>query len=323
MSGERDGEGAIRHALAQAGYLAPGAPPRPEFRKWRWLTPLPEGRIAFFAEDPGAVARLGRERALLDLLGRRVGFAVPAVEHVSPDGRLQVRRTVGGTVWSTTEWFAGYGPGRAGRERALAASPSGRRLAGGLGRALAELHGSVTAAEAEALGVPAAGPLVPAVAELRERLAGRLPEPALGPALDAVLDGAAAVDEGEAGLVLTHGDACAGNMTIDPDGGALVGVFDFEYAALGGRHADFYALHSFADAFAEAVLDAYADASGVRPSIRWAAVHHLYAAFYALAGALATGDPDKVANQLRWVHGALAGAPGRLLGLTVARNGAR
>ena len=66
-------------------------------------------------------------------------------------------------------------------------------------------------------------------------------------------------------------------------------------------------------------MDAYAAASGVRPSIRWAALHHVYTAFYALAGALATGDPGKVADhQLRWVRGALAGTLGRLLGLAVA-----
>ena len=97
-------------------------------------------------------------------------------------------------------------------------------------------------------------------------------------------------------------------------------MFDFEYAAWSDRHEDFYSLHSFGDAFTERALDAYAAASGVRPSIRWAALHHVYTAFYALAGALATGDPGKVADQLRWVRGALAGTPGRLLGLAAAEG---
>jgi aminoglycoside phosphotransferase (APT) family kinase protein len=126
--------------------------------------------------------------------------------------------------------------------------------------------------------------------------------------------------EGGAGRVLIHGDPCAANLVIDPEAGRLVGMFDFEYAALADRHEDFYSLHSFGDAFTERALDAYATASGVRPSIRWAALHHVYAAFHALAGALATDDPAKVANQLRWVQGALAGTPGRLLGIRVART---
>ena len=79
-------------------------------------------------------------------------------------------------------------PGGEGRERALAASPAGRRFAGGLGRALAELHGSVTPAEAEALGVPMRGWLSRAAADLRGRFPGGLPEPALEPVLDAVLE---------------------------------------------------------------------------------------------------------------------------------------
>ena len=214
MGSDRAHEGVIRRALAEAGYVADGAPLRLGFRCWRWLALLPEGRIALLADGPEAVARLGRERALLDLLGRRIsGFAVPAVEHVSPDGRLQVRRMVEGTEW----------PGGYGRERALAASPAGRRFAGELGRALAELHGSVTPAEAEALGVPARGWFPRAAADLRGRLPGGLPEPALEPVLDAVLDGYAALDEEDGGRVLTHGDVGLHNLAIDPGAGRLLG----------------------------------------------------------------------------------------------------
>lgn len=61
-----------------------------------------------------------------------------------------------------------------------------------------------------------------------------------------------------------------------------------------------------------------AAASSVRPSVRRAALHHLLGAFEALAGALATGDPEWVARRLRWVRGALADTPGRLLGLAAA-----
>ena len=62
MGSDRGDEGVIRRALADAGYVADSAPLLPGFRSWRWLAHLPEGRIAFFADSPEAVARLGRER---------------------------------------------------------------------------------------------------------------------------------------------------------------------------------------------------------------------------------------------------------------------
>jgi hypothetical protein len=167
----------------------------------------PRAISAFFAEDPEAAERLSRERALLDLLGQRIsGFAVPAVEHASPDGRLQVRRMVEGDT----------SLGGKAREPALATSPTGRRFAGGLGRALAELHGSMTPAEAEALGVPARGLFHQTAADLRQHLSGRLPEPALEPVLDAVLEGYAALDGEHGERVLTHGDMGLHNIAIDP-----------------------------------------------------------------------------------------------------------
>lgn len=308
MGGDRRDEGVIRDALAESGYVAAGTPLRPEFRRWRWAAPLPADRIAFFADAPDSVERLRRERSVLDLLGPRLTrFAIPSVEHVSPDGRLQVRRMVEGV--GATAWFGGYE-----RLRMLDASPAGRRLAGELGRALAELHGSATQAEVTALGVPVGEPLPLALADLHQHLAGRLPDPALAPALDAVLERCAASGEEEAGYALIHGDLCAGNLVINPETGRLVGMFDFEYAAWTERHEDFYALHSFGDEFTARALDAYATASGVRPSIWLAALHHLCAAFHALAEALPTSDPERVARQLRWVRGALAGSPGRLLG---------
>jgi hypothetical protein len=107
-------------------------------------------------------------------------------------------------------------------------------------------------------------------------------------------------------------------MAIDPDTGRLLGLFDFEEAALDDRHTDLYGLHSYGDTFVAWALEAYAAVSGVRPSIRRAALHHLLGAFEALAGALTTGDPAMLARRLRWVHEALAGTPGRLLGLPTA-----
>ena len=200
MGGDRTEEGVLRDALAEAGYVADGTPLRLEFRRWRWIAPLPGNRIAFFADDREAMERLGRERAILDLIGPRIiRFAIPSVEHVSRDGRLQVRSMVKGV--EATACFGGYEC-----QGLLDASPAGRRLAHELGHALAELHGSVTHAAAEAVGVPVGAPLPQAIADLHRRLVGCLPDPALAPALDSVLERCVALGEEEAGRVLIHGD---------------------------------------------------------------------------------------------------------------------
>ena len=236
------------------------------------------GASPFSPRTPKPRSAWGWERALLELLGRRVRrFAVPAVEYVSPGGRLQVRRMVEGTEV----------PGGYGRDRALGASEVGPRFAGELGRALAELHGSVTPAEAEALGLPTRGPFRPG----RRRAASASPGPPAGPGTRARprcrherLRGA---DEEDVGHVLTHGDVGLDNLAVDPGAGRLVGIFDFEDAALGDRHVDLYSLHSYDDAFVEQTLDAYAAAAGARLSEQRAALHHLYGAFEALATAAA------------------------------------
>jgi hypothetical protein len=59
----------------------------------------------------------------------------------------------------------------------------------------------------------------------------------------------------------------------------------------------------------------------VRPSVWRAALQRLLGAFEALAGALATGDPEIVTRRLRWVREAVTGTPGRLLGLPAAGSG--
>ena len=103
-------------------------------------------------------------------------------------------------------------------------------------------------------------------AQIARLAATAAPEPALEPVLDAVLEAYAALDKEDRGPVLTHGDVGLHNMALDPETGRLLGLFDFEEAAV----------------------------------------------------ALATGDPEWVARRLRWVRGALAYTPGRLLGLAAA-----
>lgn len=296
---------AVRLLRADAGVVVGIEHVRLELRGGRWVTPLPDGRMALFADTSEAAQRLARERALLAVLADRVSFGVPCVEYASADDRLQVRRMVPGTAI-----------GGSGRERAFAARAGGKRLADDLGKAFAELHGALSAGAAATLGIPAQL-AVPDIDDLRRRLAGRRPDPAIAPALDAVETRYAAITRVDQ-PVLTHGDPWAGNFAVDLRSGALNGLFDFEDAALDDRHADLRYVHSFGDDFAERVIDAYARAAGVRLSPARVAGYHLLAAFEALAEAIQAGAPGQVARETRWVRHALATAPGRQLGLSLS-----
>lgn len=69
----------------------------------------------------------------------------------------------------------------------------------------------------------------------------------------------------EAGLgkdVLVHGDPHFHNVFGTEDG-AVLGLIDFDEAAIGNRHEDLAYLHSQGPRFAELAMDAYADEAGV------------------------------------------------------------
>ena len=272
---------------------------RLERRHGRWIARLPGNRLALVADNASAAARLAREAKLLRLLRPRVSFGLPSVEFDGAD--LQVRALV-----------PGLQIGGEGHERAFAARPQGMKLASDLGGALAQLHCALTRTEAEEFG-PANMDTLPAVDVLRARLQDTLPDPLTAGAFDRLLDlyGAYAPHEGD--IVLAHGDLWAGNMAVDPETGALNGLFDLDDAGLADRHVDFMYFHSFGDAFTRRALAAYAADGGRSASWEQVAIYHAVAAFAALADIRGKGEDHLLQRRLDWVGDVCRGPIGTTL----------
>lgn len=263
------------------------------------MTRLPGNRLALVADKPAAAARLAREAKLLRLLGSRVSFGLPSIEHDGPG--LQVRMLVPGAQI-----------GGEGRERAFAALPQATRLAHDLGSALAQLHRALTGEEAKQLG-PANVDTLPTSDILRERLEGRLSDPTTARAFDRLLDRYTAYQPHEDDIVFVHGDLWAGNMAVDPETGALNGLFDLDDSGLADRHVDFMYFHSFGDAFTRRALAVYAAEGG--PSARWeqVAIYHAVAAFGALADIRGKGEDHMLQRRRDWVRDVCRGPIGMAL----------
>lgn len=272
-------------------------------RHGRWVGHLPDDRLVFVADTPAAAARLTREAKLLELLRSRVTFGLPRIQ--CADSTLQVRIPV-----------LGAQVGGEGRERIFAATPHAMRLADDLGRALAELHHALTNEEAEEIG-PAYIDVLPESVVLRARLEGKLPDAHTAKALDRLLDLYGNGEPRAQDFVLVHGDLWGGNMAVDPETGALRGLFDFDDSGLADRHIDFIYFHSFGDDFARRALSAYRDHSGRDASWERVATYHAIAAFAALADMRGKGEDHLLQRRRDWVHDVCHGQIGtKLLGLS-------
>jgi aminoglycoside phosphotransferase (APT) family kinase protein len=272
---------------------------RLEQRHGRWIVRLPDNGLALVADTPSAAARLAREAKLLRLLGPRVSFGLPSIQYDGPG--LQVRTLVPGAQ-----------VGGEGRERDFAAGPQAMRLASDLGNALAQLHGALTRKEAEEFG-PANIDTLRTADALRARLEGKFSEPITANTFDRLLDLYRAYEPREDDLVLAHGDLWGGNMAVDPDSGALKGLFDLDDAGLADRHVDFMYFHSFGDAFARRALASYAANSGQSASWEQVAIYHAVAAFAALADIRGKGENHLLQRRLDWVRNVCHGPVGKTL----------
>jgi aminoglycoside phosphotransferase (APT) family kinase protein len=292
---------------SRAGLTLPPSELRLEQRHGRWIARLPGNILALVADNASAAARLAREAKLLRLLGSRVSFGLPSIQYDGPD--LQVRTLVPGAQ-----------VGGEGRERDFAARPQAMRLASDLGSALAQLHGALTREEAEEFGSANIDTL-PTADALRARLEGKLPEPVTANAFDRLLDLHRAYEPREDDIVLAHGDLWGGNMAVDPDTGALKGLFDLDDAGLADRHVDFMYFHSFSDAFARRALASYAAEGDQFASWEQAAIYHAVAAFAALADIRGKGEHHLLQRRLDWVCDVCHGPIGTtLLGVRPSGN---
>ena len=282
-----------------AGLTIPPGEVRLERRHGRWIARLPDNGLALVVDNASAAARLAREAKLLRLLGSRVSFGLPSVLFDGPS--LQVRGLVPGAQIGGEE-----------RERDFAARPQAMRLADDLGGALGQLHRALTREEAEEFG-PACVDMLPSGDVLRARLEGKLADPTTASAFDRLLGLYSAYEPRAEDIVLAHCDLWAGNMAVDPDTGALRGLFDFDDAGLADRHLDFMYFHSFGDAFTRRALAAYAAEGGQSASWERVAIFHAVAAFAALADIRGKGEQHLLQRRHDWVRDVCHGPIGATL----------
>jgi Phosphotransferase enzyme family len=229
----------------------------PEWRNWRWVEHLPDGRIAYRAGDEAGWTRLSAEAELLRRLRPRVSFAVPEVVATDQGNRRQVRRKTAGANGFWIEELVcglpGHVPYAARLRPDFPITVAGRRLAGDLGRAIAELQRALSPAEAAGLGL-AETTYLPDIDEIHACLEDDATLADLRPAahLTRVWFQALPADP-----VFTHGDLYAPNLAVDETTGALAGIFDFDQAAIAHRLDEFKYLPGFGLPFMMVLLEAY------------------------------------------------------------------
>jgi len=213
----------------------------PQRRDWRWLVELPGDRILFIPTDTAGASRLANERRLLAALAPRIELAVPQVIG-AVDAALDLRTRVPGL--SGAPLF-----GRITQDPACA-EPFGVDLA----RVLAGLHAAFSLAEVRDLVSPPRADTYPLAEPALRAVVPSLPDE-LRALADAALDRYAALPPDD--LVLVHNDVAIHNLAFDPVTLRVVGVFDFEGAACGGRHLDFKYVPSYGPNITTHVLAHY------------------------------------------------------------------
>jgi aminoglycoside phosphotransferase len=205
---------------------------------------LPGSLIAWLAASERGIARLRAERKVLRLVASRCSFRVPRVLFESAEEDLDVRKPVPGA----TDAWAAYSAVRNDPKRAT-------EIGAALGALLAQQHSRITAGDV-------AGWLRrrPEWPERRDWISARLPavvdDSRLIARALATFEDYEAVAVEEADLALVHGDLGFHNLALDPDSGAVNGVFDYDSAAWADRHHDFRYL--VLDVASQSLLDAAA-----------------------------------------------------------------
>jgi aminoglycoside phosphotransferase (APT) family kinase protein len=232
----------------------------PTWRSWRWMVDCPGARIAWVAEDDGAWARLRREGKLIATLAA-AGCRVPRVIGVDEVARLQVRSRLPGISGYAIEGLV-FGepvhvPSAVRYQHNSPLTNAGRALARDLGAEITALH-RAPVGQARTLGLRSTSYLT-TVDEIERQLARNALLRDFRTAVSRLRDWFAALPDDP---VIALGDIQMHNMGVDAATGALVGVFDFDRAAVAHRLEDFKYLPSFGVAFTRVALEAYSAAGG-------------------------------------------------------------
>jgi aminoglycoside phosphotransferase (APT) family kinase protein len=248
--------GMIAHHLE----LGSAARVAPAWRSWRWMVDGPGDRIAWIAQDDEAWDRLRREGALIATLAA-AGCRVPRVIGVDEAARLQVRSRLPGISGYAIEGLV-FGesarvPSAARYQHNSPLTEAGRVLARDLGAEIAALH-RAPVEEARTLGLPSTSHLT-TLDQIDRKLARSAQLRDLRTAVPQLRDWFEALPDDP---VIALGDIQMHNMRVDAATGALVGLFDFDSAAVAHRLEDFKYLPSFGVAFTRVTLEAYSAAGG-------------------------------------------------------------
>ena len=215
---------AIAKALRQADMLVDPADITLLQREDRFAALLPGDWIAWFPLNRTGQMNLAREARVLGILARRCDFRVPTVEHRAAGG-WQLRRSVPGQC----DPVATYRRTTDSRDFATV-------LGAGIGRMIASQHQAVPLAELRGW-LPDRPSWPEPKAKIQRDLALVLDDAPLIRRAMQIIERYERPDDD--GPTLVHADLGFHNMVVDQSTGSLLGVFDYDDAALADRHYDF------------------------------------------------------------------------------------
>lgn len=235
--------------LSSAGFRVP-AHAEILAREERSVVMLGDERLAYVATTQTGVERLAIERDVLRLVAPSVSFRVPHVVHVDEHDRFDVRTR----FLNVDSWVV--------FERVLVDDDFAERLGRTFGNMLAELH-RVQPPDELAARLPSYMRWPMPSHQVLKHLPRVVDDlgfvERIREALE-MFDARGATEEG----VLVHGDFGFHNMAFD-DSHQVLGVFDFDEAAIADRHWDFrnFVFHPRQPRFLQAACDQYEQACGV------------------------------------------------------------
>ena len=291
----------VMRMVAHRLELGSGARVAPTWRSWRWMVDCPADRIAWIAEDEAGWARLRREGQLIATLVA-AGCRVPRVIGVDEVARLQIRSRLPGISGYAIEGLV-FGesvrvPLVARYQDNSPLTEAGRMLARDLGAEIAAIH-RTPVDEARTLGLGSTSYLT-TLDQIDRQLARSALLRDLRAAVPRLWDWFAALPDDP---VIALGDIQMHNMGVDAATGALVGVFDFDCAAVAHRLEDFKYLPSFGVAFTRVTLEAYSAAGGPSLGLGGVGRFHLLSALEHFT--FVDDASPRWAEIIEWSHAAL------------------
>jgi aminoglycoside phosphotransferase (APT) family kinase protein len=273
----------------------------PTWRSWRWMIACPDERIAWIAEDDEGWARLRREMELIGTLAA-AGCRVPRIIGVDEVARLQIRSRLSGITGYAIEGLV-FGasvrvPSAARYQYNSPLTEAGRVLARHLGAEIAALH-RAPVEQAGTLGLRRTSYLT-TLHQIDRHLARSSLLRDFRAVVPRLRDWFAGLPDDP---VIALGDIQMHNMGVDRATGVLVGLFDFDSAAVAHRLEDFKYLPSFGLAFTRVTLEAYSVAGGPPLGLDGVGRFHLLSALEHFT--FVDDTSPRWAEVIEWSHAAL------------------